>query len=124
MQSDLDYIALEQHALDALRAKLGVKARDLPRAMKNVGRRLPREAHRAALVLSDAKGHAAHPKLARMIDVHSVEVAARVLHEHLEKIDPKARRKNMILDMLGVQAINILVVIALVIGLMMWRGLL
>ena len=117
-------MAIEQKALEALRAKLGVKARDLPRAMKTVGRRLPRDAHLAALVLIDAKSHANHPKLARMIDVHSVDVAERVLHEHLEKIDPKARRKNMILDMLGVQAINILVVIALVVGLMFWRGLL
>ncbi|WP_293452121.1 hypothetical protein, partial [Planktotalea sp.] len=97
-------MAIEQKALEALRAKLGVKARDLPRAMKTVGRRLPRDAHRAALVLSDAKSYANHPKLARMIDAHSVDVAERVLHEHLEKINPKARRKNMILDMLGVQA--------------------
>ena len=124
MQRDLDFLQLEQNALAGLREKLGVKAKDLPRGMKRAGRRLPREAHRAAEVISTALAHSSHPKLGRMIDAASVAAADTVLHAHLEKIDPKERRKDAILSFLGTQAFNVLAVIALVVGLMYWRGLL
>lgn len=124
MMSDLDFHAMEQKALGALRLKLGVKARDLPRAMKRAGRRLPKDAHRAADVMIAAQAQAGHPKLARMVDGLAVDAAAARLHEHLAKIDPKERRKDIILSMLGAQAFNILAVIALVVGLLLWRGLL
>ncbi|MGH1575598.1 hypothetical protein [Planktotalea sp.] len=124
MQRELDFTAIEQKALAALRTRLGVRSKDLPRAMKSAGRRLPREAHRAAQVLGEAKVHSAHPKLARMVDHGAVDAAEQTLHAHLEKIDPKERRTDMILAMLGTQALNVLAVIALVVGLMWWRGLL
>lgn len=124
MQNDLDLNAIEQKALKALRGKLGVKARDLRRGMKRAGRRLPRDAHRAAEVISNAKAHLGHPKLGRMVDLHSVSTAETVLHTHLDKIDPKERRKDLILSMLGTQAFNVLGIVALVVGLMAWRGLL
>lgn len=124
MQQDPDLNVIEQKALKALRSRLGVKARNLPRGMKRAGRRLPRDAHRAAGVISAAKAQIGHPKLGRMVDMHSVTSAETVLHGHLEKIDPKERRKDLILSMLGTQAFNILAVFALVVGVMMWRGLL
>lgn len=124
MKNDLDLNAIEQNLLNVLRVKLGVKARNLSRGMKRAGRRLPRDAHRAAEVISNAKAQLAHPKLARMVDFHSVISAETLLHSHLEKIDPKERRKDALLSMLGTQAFNVLGVIVLVIGLMAWRGLL
>lgn len=124
MQSDLDYPLLERNALDALRLRLGVKARDLPRGMKRAGRRLPKSAHRAAQVISTAVAHGSHPKLSRQIDPKAVLTAQAELHMQLEKIDPKERRKDAILSFLGTQAFNLLLVIALVVGLMYWRGLL
>jgi hypothetical protein len=124
MQRELDFTAIEQKALGALRVKLGVKALDLPRAMKSAGRRLPKDAHRAAKVICEAQAKAMHPKLARMIDGEAVEAAALTLHVHLDKIDPKERRIDAILSVLGTQAFNVLAVIALVVGLMWWRGLL
>ena len=122
MQNDLDLNSIEQKVLNMLRVKLGVKARDLPLGMKRAGRRLPRDAHRAAQVISTAKVQLGHPKLARMVDLHSVATAETVLHAYLEKIDPKERRKHAILSMLGAQALNILGVFALVIALLTWRG--
>ena len=124
MLDELDINAIEQKALGALQAKLGVKARDLQRGMKRAGRRLPKDAHRAADVILAALAQAGNPKLARMIDENAVQAAAARLQGHLDKIDAKERRKDMILSVLGTQAFNILAVIALVVGLMMWRGLL
>lgn len=124
MQAEPDLDAIERKALAALRKQLGVKARDLPKGMKRVGRRLPRDAHRAAEVISTAKAHLSHPKLGRMVDRQSVLMAETVLHGHLDKIDPKERRKDALLSMLGTQAFNLIGVALLVIGLMVWRDLL
>ena len=124
MSNELDIDTMEQQALAALRNKLGVRARTLQQAMKRAGRRMPKDAHRAAGVLIAAQASAAHPKLARMQDWSAVEAASQTLHTHLEKIDPQERRKAAILSMLGAQAFNVLAVFALVIALLMWRGLL
>jgi hypothetical protein len=124
MQAEPDLDAIERKALAALRKQLGVKARDLPRGMKRVGRRLPRDAHRAAEVISTAKAHLSYPKLGRMVDHHAVLTAEAVLYRHLDKIDPKERRKDAILSMLGAQAFNVIGVFVLVIALMAWRSLL
>lgn len=124
MLSESELFGIEQKMLGRIREKLGVRAASLDRAMKRAGRRLPREAHRAAGVLVTAKSHASHPRLSRMIDPHSVEHAVSSLNAHLDKIDPKERRKDAILSMLGAQALNLLGVVALVIGLLLWRGLL
>lgn len=124
MSSDLDFEAIEQRALAALHAKLGVKAQTLSAGMKSAGRRLPKRAHRAAGVIYEAHVHGAHPKLSRMLDGAAITSAESTLHAHLDKIDPKERRKDVVLGMLGTQALNVLAVIALVVGLMLWRGLL
>jgi len=124
MSADHNFGAIEQKALSALKAKLGVNARSLRQGMKRAGRRLPREAHRAAEVLSKARMQSDHPKLSRLIDETSVQTAQSILLGHLDKIDPKERRKHIILSVLGTQAFNVLVVGALVVALMTWRGLL
>jgi hypothetical protein len=59
-----------------------------------------------------------------MVDHHAVLTAEAVLHRHLDKIDPKERRKDAILSMLGAQAFNVIGVFVLVIALMAWRSLL
>jgi hypothetical protein len=124
MADDLSIEAIEQEALTALRAKLGIRARSLQKAMHRAGRRLPKEAHRAGDLMIGALSQAAHPKLSRMVDMGAVEQASRTLHMHLDKIDPKERRKDRLLSLLGALAFNVLAVIALVVGLMVWRGLL
>lgn len=114
--------AMEQAVLGELRAKMGVRARTLPRAMKRAGRRLPRSAHTAAAVITTAKMQCGHPKLAMMIDETSVQTAQQVLLTSLSRIDPKQRRKDAILSMLGAQAFNLIGVGVLVVGVLLWRG--
>lgn len=122
MLSQADMDAIERKALEGLRAKLGVRAGTLPRAMKRAGRRMPREAHRAADVLASAKSQASHPRLSRLIDETSVTAAQTVFEAHLNNIDPKKRRTDRILSMLGTQAFNVLAVGALFIAVLYWRG--
>lgn len=119
-----EFDAIERRLLDALRAKLGVRSRSLAKGMKRAGRRLPRDAHRAARVLKDARLQAQHPKLSRLVDETSLKTAEATVMRHLDKINPSERRKDAILSLLGSLAINVLAVVALVVGLMYWRGLL
>lgn len=122
MAQDVSIEVIEQEALLALQAKLGIRALDLQSALRRAGRRLPRDAHRAGDVVIAAIAQLAHPKLSRLVDMRAVEQAAGTLHLHLDKIDPKERRKDWILSMLGAQVFNLLAVAALVLALMAWRG--
>ncbi|MEP5152808.1 hypothetical protein [Planktotalea sp.] len=124
MAEDQSIEAIEQKALAALRAKLGIRARSLPKAMKRAGRRLPKDAHRAGDQMIAALAQTTHPKLSRMVDMGAVARASTILHMHLDKIDPKERRKDWWLSLAGSLAFNLLGVIALVIVLLAWRGLL
>ena len=120
LAADID--AIESRVLAALRAKLKVRARTVQSGMKRAGRRLPREAHRAADVLTLARRDASNPKLARLLDPVSLHSAEQAILRHLEKIDPKEQRKDMMLSMAGAQALNLLGVAALVVVLLAWRG--
>lgn len=124
MTGEQDITAIEQRVLALLRAKLGVKARTLAAGMKRAGRKLPKAAHQAADVICAAQIQEQHPKLARLVDYSAVERAEQTLQSHLQRIDPKKRRTDAVLGMLGVQAFNVLAVFALVLGLAYWRGLL
>lgn len=116
--------AIDARLLQALRAKLRVRAGTLAKGMRRAGRQLPREAHRATEVLSAARRDVANPKLARMVDEASLSAAEATIMRHLDKIDPASRRKDAWLSMAGAQALNLLGVGALVLGLLLWRGLL
>lgn len=118
--TDLD--AIEGRLLEGLRSKLRIRARDLARGMKKAGRLLPRDAHRAAGKIVTAKHDATHPKLSRMLDFEALEAAEAVVQRHLDKIDPKERRKDAWLSFAGTQALNFIGIAALVLGLLAWRG--
>jgi len=124
MITSQDIEAIEARVLAALRSKLSVRSKSLTKAMKRAGRRLPREAHRAAAVLTDARRDVANPKLARLVDPASLHAAEETITRHLDKIDPSERRKDALLSMAGAQALNLLGVGVLVLGLLAWRGLL
>lgn len=119
-----DIEAIEERVLLELRNRLNIRARRLSKGMKRAGRLLPREAHRAAGVVSDARRDVNNPKLARLIDPASLNAAEATILQHLGKIDPKERRKDAYLSMAGAQVLNLLGVGALVLGVLIWRDLL
>ncbi len=120
--SDLD--ALEARLVAKLRSKLNIKSKSLQKGMRRAGRLLPKEAHRAAETISQAQSFQAHPKLSRRVDLQAVSGAEKAIEYHLNKIDAKERRKDAWLSFAGTQAVNLLGILALVLGLLIWRGLL
>jgi len=103
--------------------KLGLKRGPLEKRVRKAGRRLPRRVHRDAGVIGKAMQLADHPKLRRRVDRKQVDNAHQRIVEHLGKIDPKERRIHFALGVLSGLAFNILLLIALVIVFLKWRGL-
>lgn len=107
-----------------LRDRLGVRAGEgFEAKAKQAGRRLPRWARKRAAVISEAMALEAHPKLAQQVEQKKVDRAIKELRYFLERQDLKTRRKNRFLDIVTAIAFVIFVTIGLVLGVMIWRGL-
>ena len=118
-------LALKTEELTTLmRDRLGVRAgNDFPSKVAKAGRRLPRWARRDARTLTEAMALQAHPKLGMQVDYARLERAHRNLKTHLEAVDPWARRRGKILDMLALIAFGVLATLGLALAVMAWRGL-
>lgn len=123
MNESGDITGLASDLESRLDRKLGLKRGPLDKRMRKAGRRLPRRVHRDAETIGKALDLAAHPKLRRRVDQDAVRSAHQRIAEHLDKIDPKERRMQFLLGILGGLAFNVLLVIALVISVLKWRGL-
>jgi hypothetical protein len=106
-----------------LRAQLGVSGKDLTKALRKARHRLPRRIYRQATKLAKVEGLASHPKLRLTLDTPALAKAAREVQEHLRDIDVADRRKGWWLGALGALAFNILLFGAIILGFMMWQGL-
>ncbi len=122
----MDAETLDRKTADVLmlaKAKFGVRGRSLEKAMKKVGRRVPSWVHKEVRVISEARGLTGHPKMMLQIDQVRVEKAFEAITAHLETVDRRARRIDRILDVLGSLSFNLIVLTALVILFLRWRGL-
>lgn len=114
-------LAAEIEAL--LAERLHIRGRNPSDSLRKAHRLLPRRLRREALTLSRADALSAHPKLRRQIDRAAVERAHAALARHLRGIDPAARRRAKILDLLAFAALAILLTGAGLVAWMRWRGL-
>lgn len=105
-----------------LREKLGVGGKTLAQQLKRAGRRLPARQQSQGRVILDAQERIVHPKLANTIDMAELKAAFAGLMEHLSAVDPKDRRKGKLLGWLGYQVFNLMVIGALVVVVLFWRG--
>lgn len=108
---------------ELLREKLGLRARSLSAQLEKAGRLLPRRLKRAKSVILKAERHAEHPKLALTVEPGAVDTAFADITVFLDEIDPADRRKGKILGWLGAVVFNLIVVLALLVGLLMWQDL-
>lgn len=105
-----------------LDAKLGVKGRDLPQALRRAGHRLPRRVRAKAAIFAAAEQRVGHPKLARQIDGPAVRAAFGEVSAHLRAIDAVDARRGRILGLAGVVAFNVLLILGAFVTWMWWRG--
>lgn len=105
-----------------LRQKEGGRGRDLASALRHTRHRLPRRVYRVGQKLAKAEPLIDHPKLRLTLDQPALQAAAREVRTHLEAIDLADRRKSLWLSVLAGMAFSLLVVFALVVVVLVWRG--
>lgn len=103
--------------------KLGTRGHGLETKLKRAGRRLPGYLRRDLDYVVQAMHMEANPRLARQIDWTRIDRAFAAAEHHLGGIDPWERRRGFAISWLAGNAFNILLVVALAVAAMAWRGL-
>jgi hypothetical protein len=102
---------------------LGIHGKSLEQSAAKAGRALPRRIRDRIGVIAEARTLRGNPKLERRIDEAQVERAYRDAALYLDGLDYKAQRRRAMLDTLSLIAFRLFVVLALVIVVLAWRGL-
>lgn len=105
-----------------LRAKLGLRGSNLAARLAKAGRRLPKRIHQAGSVITQTQISATHPKLARLQDQKVIDTAFDKITSHLETIDPKNRRKGLILGIVGGLVFNLILLVLAIVVFLRWQG--
>ncbi|WP_138422687.1 hypothetical protein [Maritimibacter alexandrii] len=103
--------------------RLDIRGDGLATKTRRAGRRIPRWVRRELDVLVEALERVDHPKLAQQVDYARIETGTRRAEGWLENVDAWDRRKSVLIHWLAGNAMNILIVIAITLALMGWRGL-
>lgn len=111
-----------EQVAELMKARLGIRGKDLETKLRHTGRMLPKRIKREAAFLVEAAALAESPKLSRMIDFERVEAAHKTCVGFLESIDVTDRRKGVVLGILGSLALSLIVVAGLVVTVLAWRG--
>ena len=105
-----------------LQERAGVRGRNLATKLRRARRVLPRYARRAGQRIVSASAMMAHPRLARLVDQSGLQQDTKTLRDALHEIDPKERRKDFWLSLLGSLVVNLLLLAVLVFVVLWWRG--
>ena len=105
-----------------IEARLGLRGADLSDQIRKCRRALPRKLRQDGRALSIAHQHSQHPHLSRMLDEDAARAAAARLIAHLKGIDPRERRRTALIGWLGAISLNLLIVGAVLVAVLVWRG--
>lgn len=105
-----------------LEQRLRIRGRDLAHQTKKAGRLLPQRIRRDLGYVDQASNLLTHPKLYKMVDEGRVLAAARRVAAYLREVDPTERRKDRWLGIAGVVSFNLIIVFGLIVGVLLWRG--
>lgn len=83
---------------------------------------LPRAARRDAQTIAEAQAMAAHPKLRRRLDPKALRQAEARLRHTLGAIDPQDRRRGYWLGIATGMVFNFMILAAVILGVLAWRG--
>ena len=119
-QGAVSQLALQ--VFDLMGEKLRVKGGNLRARVKKAGRLLPRPVRRAATELIEAENMAENPVLATRLDPDAINKAHKTCLRYLKEIDPKAARSRARYNMAALISAQFLLVVALAITFLRWRG--
>lgn len=116
--TDLDKLAV------FMGEKLDVPGDDLNTVVKRAGRMLPRRMRREADYLIAAQTMIHHPRLRPLVDDARVRQATTRLRVHVKDRDPGKERTDRLLGQIAGFVFNMLIFAALLITVLVWRGVL
>lgn len=102
--------------------RLGLRRGGFETRAARASRMMPRWVGRDLAQVVEARRIADNPKLARMIDVPALHAATERVAAHLRTVDPAERRAKRRLGMLAALMVNLLLLFALVVAVLAWRG--
>lgn len=105
-----------------MHTRLGIGGDSLADRLRRAGRRVPQRLRAQARALARAEPLANHPGLCRTLDAPALCAAAAELRAWLRSIDPADRRRGWWLGMLSGLVFNLLVLAALMLAVLRWRG--
>ncbi|MEE9429210.1 MAG: hypothetical protein V3V25_13790 [Paracoccaceae bacterium] len=118
----MTYEERADHIATLLQDQLGIRGAGLETKLHNAGRLLPVDIRRHAQSLVGAVKLEGNPKLARMIDEGSTRRSYEICQQYLEEVDVSARRKGKFLDLLTINAFNLIVISVVLVAVLRWRG--
>lgn len=121
----IDRVAFQEEidgAREKLRHRLGARGKTLARALRRAGRSLPKPARQAGARLVMMQGMAENPRLRRLLDPSEVDAALAELNTHLDAVNVAERRKDRLLGFAGGVVFNLMLLGALIVALLRWRG--
>lgn len=101
---------------------LRVKGQSLSDKLRRGRRKLPRNVQVQATFLAEAARWADDPRLRVQLDMEKVAEAYDICCRHLVGLNRWERRRAVVMNFLGQIAFIVLVVSALVVGVLVWRG--
>ncbi|WP_162932948.1 hypothetical protein [Roseovarius sp. EL26] len=108
---------------DKLKEKLGLRGKTLEKRLKRAGRTLPKHLRREGAFIVKAQQQATNPKMARLIDQEALDRSFAMFRHYLKDINPTERRKDKIINFLGLLVFNLVVIAALYLLFLLWKGL-
>lgn len=105
-----------------IETRMKVTGASLEVKLKRTGHRLPRKVREAVAALVQASEMAENPKLLMQIDPEALAIAYDIAVRHLNGIGRAERRRGYLLDAGARIAFGLLVLGAVVLGVLRWRG--
>ena len=102
--------------------RLGLTQSSLAKSVARAGRRLPAKQRAHAQVLVEAVEKVEHPQLYTQLSQADIRKAEARLTEYLSGIDRKKQRIDSLIKVISSLAFNLLVLVAIVITLLRFRG--
>ena len=118
-----DYTATCTRLNDLLHGQIGARGPDLAASLRHSGRLLPRRVRQAGGRIVDLGAQLENPNIARVTDAEALARDVAIVERFLNRQNPKTRKARARANMAAGLAFQIAVVIALVIFVLRWRGL-
>ena len=108
---------------ELLEEKLGVRGKGLERKVKKAGRLLPGHIRRKSMVIVKALGMQGSPKMARLVDDAKVKTAFRDCETYLGSVNAWDRKIGKLIGVAASITLSMVIVAALFVTVLVWRGL-